>query len=112
MTLSDLQSVLAEMPQDIPVWRYRALKDSLPRVVWNETGMEQVYSSNGANDLKMRVVVEFITKPDNESRFLDVVRLFRENEIPFTCVCGYDEENEVVSYEFSILIEEAFSDDG
>lgn len=108
MTLSELQEVLAEIPADIPVSRYVAHKEEYPRVVWNETNLDQSYSSNGANDLKINVVVEFLAKPDNKSRFLEIVQLFRDHEIPFTCPCGYDEDENVVSYEFNIMIEEAF----
>jgi hypothetical protein len=110
LTLSELQTILAEIPQDIPVWRYCALKDSLPRVVWNETSMDQTYSSNEADDLRIRVVVELITTPETAPRFLDIIRLLRLHKIPFTCVCGYDDDNKVVSYEFTIMIDEAFPD--
>ncbi len=111
MTLNDLKLILAELPEDIPVSRYKALQEDFPRVVWNETNLEQTYSSNEAKDLTVRVVVEFLSRPADAERFLDVVRLFRRHEIPFTAVCGVDEENEVVSYEFSIMINEALTDD-
>lgn len=90
--------------------RYRALKKQLPIIAWNETNMEQTYSSNEADDLHIRVVVELIAKPEDAYRYEDIVRIFRANAIPFTCVCGYDEENDNVSYEFALKIEEAFSD--
>lgn len=111
MTLNDLEIVLAKLPADIPVWRYKGIKESFPRVVWNETNLDQTYTSNEANDLSIRVVVEFIAKPENANRFLDLVRLFRSEKIPFTAVCGIDEESEVVSYDFSLTISEAFPDE-
>lgn len=111
MTLSELETVLAKLPADIPVWRYKALSETFPRVVWNETNLDQTYSSNEANDLSVRAVVEFLAKPADAPRFLEVVRLFREEKIPFTAVCGIDEEREVVSYDFSITIHEAFPDE-
>ena len=111
MTLNDLKLVLAELPEDIPVSRYKALNEEFPRVVWNETNLEQTYSSNEARDLTVRVVVEFLARPADADRFLDVVRLFRRKRIPFTAACGVDEDNEVVSYEFSIMINETFSDE-
>lgn len=110
MTLDELRGVLAELPADIPVSQYTALKQSLPRVVWNETSMEQTYGSNGADDLSVRVIVELIADPQNTSFVWDVIRLFRDHLIPFTCACGYDETLNVVSYEFSIYVSEAFPD--
>ena len=111
MTLNELQAVLAELPEQIPVRRYDGLKDTCPRVVWNETGMEQTYSSNRADDLAVRVIVELIALPDNTESVWDVVRLFRLHRIPFSCACGFDEQLGVVSYEFSIRIIKVFPDE-
>lgn len=110
MTLDELRDVLAELPDDIPVSQYKALKEALPRVVWNETSMNQTYGSNAADDLDMRAVVEYIADPANTSGVWELVRLLREHKIPFTCLCGYDEQSDLVSYEFSIQILEAFDD--
>lgn len=110
MTLDELRDVLAELPDTIPVSQYKSLKENLPRVVWNETSMEQNYGSNGADDLMIRVVVELIASPSDTSAVWELIRLFRKYEITFTCTCGYDENDDVVSYELSIYVTEAFPD--
>ena len=53
------------------------------------------------------MIIELISKPETARQdMFDVVDVLREHLIPFTAQCGYDENLQAVSYEFSIDIME------
>ena len=65
------------------------------------------FGSNEANQMAIKVIIELISKPETARQdMFDVVDVLREHLIPFTAQCGYDENLQAVSYEFSIDIME------
>ena len=107
LTLEQLEKILAEVTDRIALSQYESVSDTMPRIVWNETRLSQTYGSNEADQMAIKVIVELISKPETARRdMFDVVDVFREHRIPFTAQCGYDENLQAVSYEFSIDIME------
>ena len=107
MTLEQLEYILAEVPDRITVSQYESVSETMPRIVWNETRLSQTYGSNEADQMAIKVIVELISKPETARQdMFDVVDVLREHRIPFTAECGYDENLQAVSYEFSIDIME------
>lgn len=107
LTLEQLENILAEVPDRITVSQYESVSETMPRIVWNETRLSQTYGSNEEEQMAIKVIVELISKPETARRdMFDVVDVLREHRIPFTAQCGYDENLQAVSYEFSIAIME------
>lgn len=107
MTLQGLTTVLAEIPDDIPVSKYYSEVSTVPRVVWNETGIYQDYGSNRADQpVRVRCVAELVTYPDCADRWKDIVKVFRRHGIPVQCTCGIDgDTTQYVTYDFEIVVD-------
>lgn len=110
MKLSEFQTLIAQLPENIPVTRCKADANQFPRVVWNETYFDQTYSSNAADDMIVGVVVEYIARPENMESIWDVIRLLRNAGMPFQGRGGYVEEYDYYSAEFSLQLTEALPD--
>ena len=107
LTLEQLENILAEVPDRIAVSQYESVSETMPRIIWNETRLSQTYGSNEADQMAIKVIIELISKPETaRQNMFDVVDVLREHLIPFMAQCGYDENLQAVSYEFSIDIME------
>lgn len=104
--MQDLITILAEIPEDIPVSRYFSESQQTPRVVWNETNITQYYGSNQADaPVRMHCVIELVATPDTAHRWVDVAQVLRRHRIPFQCPCGIEENTEYVTYDFNVEVE-------
>jgi len=106
MTLPEFRELVATLPEEIAVVHFRDINRTLPRAVWQESRITQTYASNGACMEKTTVVMEYMTRDEEDPNVRVIKDLFRELEMPFTCDAGYDPENDFISYLFSLYLEE------
>ncbi|MDL2318220.1 hypothetical protein LJC74_03875 [Eubacteriales bacterium OttesenSCG-928-A19] len=106
MTLAEFRALVASLPETMDRVHCRGLKGTLPRAVWQEARIEQVYASNQACVEKTTIALEYITKDEEDPGVQAIKDMFRSVKMPFVCEVLYDEDKDEISYMFNVWLEE------